>query len=133
MAVLLSAQPCEGLGPEPFVLHGAIAPNGASNPVVSSNYGPPGLKALTATYAATGVFTLTLPADCTPVGNPVIVVSAQCESAAEWFEVCTIGAYNATTRQFVILAHRSGTGRQVPANAATRIAFTIHFNNSTGA
>ena len=119
-------------GGEPRLLWASFAPNAASTPAVASNEGPPGLRAFTTAYAATGAFTVTLPVGWTPVDTPHIFVSAQCQSLGEWLEVCTTGSYNATTRSFVIQAHRNGTGREVAAHADARIHFAIAFNNSTG-
>lgn len=125
-------QPLHAAGGEPKLLWASFAPNGSSDPLTASNEGPPGLRAFTTTYAATGAFTVTLPSGWTPVDTPHIFVSAQCESLTEHFQVCVTGSYNATTRQFVVQAHRNGTGREVAANAAARIHFAIAFNNSTG-
>lgn len=122
----------KAVGPEPTALWGSFAPNGSSNPTTSDNEGPPGVKAFTTEYAATGAFTVTLPEGCTPVGTPQIFVSAQCQSLAEHFQVCAVGAYDATNRQFVVQAHRNGTGREVAANAGARIHWVLLFNNSTG-
>lgn len=119
-------------GPEPVLLWASFAPNGSSTPLTASNEGPPGLRAFTTAYAATGAFTVTLPVGWTPVDTPHIFVSAQCESLTEHFAVCVTGAYSATNRTFVIQAHRNGTGREVAAHANARIHFAIAFNNSTG-
>lgn len=129
----LFTQELKALGGEPRALWGSFAPNAALTPSAASNGGPPGLKAFTTAYAATGAFTVTLPAGCTPVGTPQIFVSAQAESLTEHFAVMTVGAYNATTRSFVIQAHRAGTGREIAAAAGARIHFLLLFNNSTGA
>ncbi len=125
-------QMLEGLGPEPMVFWGSFAPNAALTPVVTSNGGPPGLKAATVAYAATGAFTITLPIGCTPVGTPTIVHAPQAESLTEYFETMQVGAYNPTTRSFVIQAKRAGSGREVAASAGARIHWAIFFNNSTG-
>lgn len=125
-------QPLYAGGGEPRLLWASFAPNAASNPLTASNEGPPGLRSFTTTYAATGAFTVTLPVGWTPVDTPQIFVSAQCENLTEHFQVCVTGSYNATTRQFVIQAHRNGTGREVAANAAARIHFAMAFNNTTG-
>lgn len=127
------SQPLEALGSEPMALWGSFAPNAALTPVAASNAGPPGLKAFTTAYAATGAFTVALPAGCTPVGTPQIFVSAQCQDLTEHFQVCVTGAYSATNRTFTIQAHRNGTGREVAAHANARIHFVLLFNNSTGA
>lgn len=125
-------QPMKSAGGEPRLLWASFAPNGSSTPSVASNDGPPGLVAFTTAYAATGQFTVTLPVGWTPVTNTGVFVSAQCESLTEHFQVCQVGAYNATTRTLVIQAHRNGTGREVAANAGARIHFALVFNNSTG-
>lgn len=124
------SQNMEGVGPEPVVLRGSFAPNGTSNPLVASNDGPPSLKAFTTTYAATGLFTVTLPAGLGVVGTPTIVASAQAV-IADYFEVIT-GAYVASTRSFTIQAKRAASGYAPPAATTTRINFIIAFNNSTG-
>lgn len=126
------AQFLKALGPDPHAFWGSFAPNGSSTPVVTSNGGPPGLKAATVAYAATGQFTVTLPVGCKPVGTPTVLVSAQCESLTEYFEVVQVGAFNPTTRALVIQAKRAGSGREVAANAGARIHWAILFNNSTG-
>lgn len=126
-------QALKGLGAEGRVLWGSFAPNGSSNPSSTSNGGPPGLKAFTTVYAATGQFTVTLPAGLSMPGTPTVVAFAQAADLTNWFDVCAVGAYNATARSFVIQAHRSGTGREVAAAAGARIHFVLLFNNSTGA
>ncbi len=126
-------QPAKGGGAEPTVLWGSFAPNAALTPDTDSNGGPPGFKAFTVAYTATGVFTVTLPVGWTPVGTPTILVSAQAESLGEHFQVMVVDAYAAATRSFVIQAHRNGTGREIAASADARIHFALIFNNSTGA
>lgn len=121
------------LGAEPRALWGSFAPDAGNDPDVADNEGPPGLKAFTTVYAATGAFTVTLPVGCTPVGTPHIFLMKQCESLTEHFDVCVTGSYDATTRSFVIQAHRNGTGREIAAHADARIGFLLLFNNSTGA
>jgi hypothetical protein len=120
-------------GGEPRAVWGSFAPNGSSTPVVTSNGGPPGLKAFTVAYAATGAFTVTLPVGYGLVGTPTILVSAQAADLTEYFEVIQTGAYSPTTRSFVIQAKRAGSGREVAAAAGARIHFAALFNNSTGA
>ncbi len=127
------AQPLKALGGEPHAFWGSFCPNAASNPDSDNNGGPPGLKAFSTVYAATGLQTVTLPEGCVPVGTATITVSAQAASTSEWFEVCTVGPYDSSTRSFTVFTHRSGTGREVPASTDARVHFTIHFNNSTGA
>jgi hypothetical protein len=122
-------QPIHGLGAEARVVWGSFAPNGASNPLKANNGGPPGARAFTVTYAATGQYTVTLPEGLTLVGTPTILVSAQAADLAGYFEVMTTGAYNPATRSFVIQAKRAATGQQVAAAAGARIHFALLFNN----
>lgn len=129
----LFVQPTEGLGPEPRCVSFSFAPNGTSNPLTSAERGPRPLTNSTITYSATGVYTIVFPVDFTPPADAQFLVSAQCESLANWFEVCQVGAYNATTRTLVVQAHRSGTGQAVAAAAGARIHVAIFFNHSTGA
>lgn len=123
-------QGLKGAGGDPVVLWGSFAPNGSSTPDSASNAGP--VRNFTTAYAATGAFTVTLPAGYTPVGTPTIGTWAQAESLTEHFAVMAVGAYDASTRSFVIQAHRNGTGREIAANAGARIHFVLIFNNSTG-
>ncbi len=121
-----------GLGAEGRVLWGSFAPNAGLTPSAASNGGPPGLKAFTTAYAATGAFTVTLPAGLVLPGVPTIMVSAQAENLTEYFAVMTVGAFVVATRSFVIQAHRAGTGREIAAAAGARIHFALLFNNSSG-
>lgn len=125
-------QPLKAPGGEPRLLWASLAPNGSSDPEVASNEGPPGLRSFTTVYAATGQLTVTLPEGWTPVANTGVFVSAQCESLTEHFAVCTVGAYDPSTRSLVIQMHRNGTGREVAAAAGARVHFALVFNNSTG-
>ena len=125
-------QPLQAPGGEPRLIWASFAPNAASNPVTASNAGPPGLRAFTTVYAATGQFTVTLPEGWTPVANTSVLLGKQCASLTEHFDICQIGAFNPTTRQLVIQSHRNGTGREIPADAGARIHFALVFNNSTG-
>jgi hypothetical protein len=120
----------ESVGPDPTWLAASFAPNGTSNPLTASNAGPPSLRAFTTTYAATGLFTVTLPAGFSVVGTPSIQVTVQA-LIADYFEVM-VGAYVPATRSFTIQAKRAASGYAPPAAATTRIHFTVFFNNSTG-
>jgi hypothetical protein len=128
-----NAQPAKGYAGEPRVAYISFAPNGTSDPATASNTGPRGIKNFTTTYAATGQYTITFPADFAPPSDTTFVASAQPADLTNWFAVTTIGAYNATTRQLVVQAHRSGTGQAVAAAAGARIHVAIHFNDSSGA
>jgi hypothetical protein len=125
-------QRLQALGAEPHVLWGSFAPNGASTPDSDDNEGPPGLRAFTTAYAATGQYTVTLPAGMSMPANVTIAAFAQAADLTGYFEVMTTGAYDTTTRTFVIQAKRAGSGYEVAAAAGARIHFAIFFNNSTG-
>ncbi len=127
------SQPLHGLGAMPFVLWGSFAPDGTDDPDSDDNEGPPGLKAFTVTEANTGAFTVTLPEGCTPVGTPIILVSASAADLTGYFEVMTTGEYDASTRSFVIQAKRANSGNAPTSAAGCRINFALFFNNSTGA
>lgn len=128
----LYTQELESFGSEPKALWGSFSPNGTSNPLTASNLGPPGLKTFTTVYAATGQYTVTLPADVTVVGIPNVQVTAQAADLAGYFEVMVVGDYNPATRSFVIQAKRANAGQAVAAAAGARIHWALHFNNSTG-
>jgi hypothetical protein len=123
-------QPVKGLGAEPLVLWGSFAPNGSSTPAVASNGGPPGVKAFTVAYAATGQYTITLPAGVVLPGTPTVLVSAQCADLTAYFEVVQIGAFSSSSRSFVVQAKRAGSGYEPAAAAGCRIHFALLFNNS---
>lgn len=127
------AQPVKGLGAEPTVYFGSFAPNGTDDPVVTSNGGPPGLKAFTVTEASTGAFTITLPRGLNVTGTPTIVHSVQCADLTAYFELVQLGAFDASTRSFVLAAKRAASANAPAAAAGTRVHFAIFFNNSTGA
>lgn len=128
-------QPLEGPGNEPRVYWGSFQCNGTSNPSTSTFRAPPGLKAFTVTYGATGVFTITVPAGYGTPGQPACVLcSAEAASVATAFEVVLLGetTLNTTARQIVLQA-KQGTSGFAPTNAAgNRIHFAVFFNNSTG-
>jgi hypothetical protein len=125
-----------GLGPDRFVLAGSFQTNAGSNPSSSTYRGKDGL-AFTVTYAATGVFTVTLPAGFRLPAQPLAIGAwAQfADLATDWFEVAVVGetTLNASTRQFVLQAHRSGVAREVANTAGNRINFHIFTQNNTGA
>ena len=129
-------RPIDGFGPEPLVYYGSFQCNGTSNPSSTTFRFPRG-QTFTVAYSATGVFTVTLGAGLTLPSQPLsIKVTPQYATlATDWFDVGVLGetTLNSSTRQFVIQAHRSGTG-QAPANTAgNRINFAIFATNSTGA
>lgn len=129
-------QAVEALGAEPLAYWGSFQCNSTSNPASTTFRGPQALVGFTVAYSATGVFTVTLPAGLAlPAQAYSIVVSPQfAVLATDWFDCAVLGetTLNTTTRQFVIQAHRSGTG-QAPANTAgNRINFAIFATNSTG-
>jgi hypothetical protein len=126
-------QALKGMGAEPCVLWGSFAPNGGSDPDSDDNEGPPGLRAFTTAYAATGQYTVTLPAGLSLPANVTVAAFPQAADLAGYFEVMTVGAYDSTTRTFVIQAKRAASGNAPAAAAGCRIHFLLCFNNSTGA
>lgn len=121
------------LGSSPTILRGSFAPNGTSDPLVASNGGPRGLRAFTTVYAATGQYTVTLPTGLILPGTPTIMVSAQAADLTNYFEVMTVGAFDAVARSFVVQAKRAASGFAPAAAAGCRIHFGLFFNDSTGA
>lgn len=124
-----------GLGPDRYLLGGSFQTNGTNNPSSSTFRGTQGLL-FTVAYSPTGVYTVTLPAGFTLPAQPLFVAAWPqfADLSTDWFEVAILGetTLNASTRQFVIQAHRSGTA-QAPANTAgNRINFAIFTQNNTG-
>lgn len=128
-------QPFKGLGAERLIYDGSFQTNGSSDPSSTTFQYPSGLL-FSVSYAATGVYTVTLPEGLALPAQPYsIVVSAQAATlATDWFEVLVIGAttLNSSTRQFVVQAHRAGTAREPANTAGNRINFAIFASNSTG-
>ena len=126
------AQALKGLGGAPHALWGSFKPNGSSDIDSDDNTGPPGLRAFTTEYAATGEYTVTLPEGMSLPANATVVAFPQADQLSSYFEVMTIGDYDPTTRSFVIQAKRANNAYEVAAATGTRIHFVILFNNSTG-
>lgn len=126
----------EAIGPDPLVYYGSFQCNASSDPSSTTFRAPPGFRAFTVTYAATGTYTVTLPAGCTLPSQPYVVACWPqfATLATDWFECGTLGetTLNAATRQFVIQAHRNGTAREPANTAGNRINFAIFATNSTG-
>lgn len=124
------------LGPDKYCLVGSFAPNGTDAPLAASSRGRKFGFTFTVAYSATGVFTVTLPSNMSFPNQPeAILVSAQVDALASYFAVMVVGetTLNTATRQFVIQAHRAGTGEAPAAAAGTRINFAIFISNTTGA
>lgn len=124
----------KGCGPEPVIYAGSFQCNGTSDPSSTTYEYPPGFP-FTVTYSATGVFTVTLPSGFVLPDQPYsIQVTPQFSELANYFAVGVLGetTLNTTTRQFVIQAHRAGTGEAPTNTAGNRINFAIHATNSTG-
>lgn len=127
-------QKVNALGAEPLLFWGSFRPNGTSNPDSANNVGPPGLRPFTVAYAATGQYTVTLPAGLSVPANATIQLTAQAADLSSYFEVMLIGDHAlATTRSFIIQAKRAASGNAPASAAGTRIHFAIFGNNSTGA
>lgn len=128
--------PLRGFGPDPFVLFGSFQCNASSDPSSTTFRGPTALKGFTVSYAATGVFTVTLPEGFTLPAQAYCVAAwpQYATLATDWFECGIVGetTLNASTRQFVVQAHRSGTAREVANTAGNRINFAIFCTNSGG-
>lgn len=125
----------KGIGPDRVVVHGSFAPNGASNPLAASSRGREHGNLFTVTYAPTGIYTVTFPQGYTLPSQPMsIIVSAQCDTFANWFEVINVGetTLNTTTRTIVIQAHRNGVANAPAAAAGCRINFLLVVSNNTG-
>lgn len=124
--------PLQILGTDGILYAGSFQTNGTSDPATTTFRTSPGLT-FTVVYSATGVYTVTLPADLNLPDLPLsIKATPQYSALANWFEVGIVGEYNRTTRVFVIQAHRSGTGNAPSNTAGNRINFEIVFRNSTG-
>ncbi len=132
MSTNLIGQECKGYGGESRCTYFSFAPNSGSDPAVASNYGPRGIKNATIAYAATGQYTITFPVDFAPPADATFVVSAQAADLTGYFEVMTVGAYNAATRVLVVQAKRANSGNAPTAAAGCRIHIGIFFNDSTG-
>lgn len=126
-------------GAEPTVVGGSFALNSTADPVPASNRYPLGVKfVVSRTGAGTGVgiLTVTFP---TGTGMPnfpkSLLVSAQSDVAADWFDVQVLGegTLNAAGKTFTVFTHRNGTPTDVAANAGSRVNFLAYFDNSTGA
>lgn len=122
-------------GPDRVLLAGSFAPNGAVAPVTTSSRGRDFGHTFTVAYAATGIYTVTLPSSFTLPAQPgALIVTAQYDALASWFDVAIIGetTLTSTTRSFVLQAHRAGVANAPAAAAGTRINFMILCSNNTG-
>lgn len=125
-------QPAHGFGPEPRVVGVSFAPNGTSDPLKTSNKGPPGWRAFTTSYAATGAFSVVFSPDFAPPADATFVLSAQADALADYFEVMQVGAYNPATYTLVVQTKQGASGVAPAAAAGTRVHIGILFNDSTG-
>ena len=130
MPFVLHTQCAKSLGGEPRFASCSFAPNGMDDPLVASNHGPPGLRAFTTVYAATGQYTITFPEDCRPPTATVFQITAQAADLTGYFEVMQTGAYDATTGVLVVQAKRAGSGNAPAAAAGCRIHISMFFNDS---
>lgn len=124
--------PLKVLGTDGILYAASFQTNAAANPLASTFRAAPGLI-FTVTYAATGIYTVTLdPSLNLPDLPSCIRVSPQfAVLATDWFECAVVGEFNRTTRSFVVQAHRGGVANAPAATAGNRINFTIQFRNST--
>lgn len=95
-----------------------------------------GMGRLSVVYAATGVYTFTLPPGCKfPRHAWSILVSPQAATlATDWFETIVIGndTLDTTNPTFVVQCHRNGTANAPTNTAGNRINFWIIAGNTTG-
>lgn len=133
-------QYAKGLGPENFSIGFSFQTTttpGALDATAQSFRKATGWSGrFSVSYAATGIYTITLPTGMILPSQPhSISVDPQAATlATDWFECLVIGetTLNATTKQIVVQCHRNGTA-QAPANTAgNRINVTLCFQNNTG-
>jgi hypothetical protein len=134
--MIVHDHPLLAIGPERVLLAGSIACNGSTSPTVAaSSRGRDFGHLFVATYAATGVYTLTWPTGFTLLAQPAsIIITPQFDAIANGFEAHPIGETTliATTRTLVIQAHRARTPFEPAAAAGTRINFMLFVSNNTG-
>ncbi|HYE92052.1 MAG TPA: hypothetical protein VEA38_13565 [Terriglobales bacterium] len=126
--------PAFALGPDCFSIAGSFQCNAGSNPASTTFRKSLGLN-FSVTYAATGVFTVTLASGLVLPAQPMgIIVSPQFAVLADdWFDTAVVGESTlTTTRTIVIQAHRAGVAREVANVAGNRINFCIFAQNNTG-
>lgn len=112
---------------------GSFQCNGSGTPATTTFRGS--LKdRFTATYTATGIFTITLSSGLSFPETPVITVSSQCadNTGTNQFWVTQTAEWNNTSRSFVIQANQGTSAFAPPATAGNRINFWIGIVNSTG-
>src|SRR5690606_7652005 len=100
----------KAIGVEPRVYKGSFEHDGGTGDPSAYSY-PVGLKP-TVTRSATGTFSVALPEGCgTPAQPHAIVLTANPDSASDWFEACQVGEsdLNTASRSFTVLTHRGGT------------------------
>lgn len=132
MAVISSGSELSCLGTDKFIFNGSFQTNATSNPLTTTFQASPGMI-FTVTYGATGLYTVTLDASLAlPAAPETIHVTPQYATlATDWFECGVLGAFNTSTRAFVVQAHRSGVANAPAATAGNRINFSLIFRNST--
>lgn len=131
---MIGAQWAKGYGNAPHFGAFSFGPNGSTDPVISGSSSTltGGLARWvdSITYSATGVQTIVFKEGFGSGGDMKFIIKPQPESLAEFFFADQIGAYNASTRTLVLTTHRSGTGREVPASANTRVHVVLVTNDS---
>lgn len=133
--MIFNENPLKACGPDRVLLAGSFACNGATNPVATSSRGRDFGHTFTVAYAATGIYTVTLPAGFKLPAQPgAIIVVPQWDAIANWFDVAQVAesTLNANSPSFVIQAHRSGVANAPAAAAGCRINFMIFGSNNTG-
>jgi len=110
----------------------SFAPNGSSDPSTASYDGPLKSWITSVTYGATGVQTIVFKSGFSFAKTPTFAPVGVAESLTEHYLVQQTGAYDTTTRTLVLQQHRNGTGRVVPANAATKIVVYVFAQDTQG-
>lgn len=126
-----AAYPVKGFLPESVLGSGRFRTNAAATPTVFGG----SLKGLyTVTYAATGLFTVTLHKRFKFPSSrpPTILLSRHSVDVTNTnrFEVSLVTDWTPATRSFVIQAHQGATAFQVPSNANNWIHFVLIGNAS---
>jgi len=95
---------------------------------------PKRVAGTTVTYAATGVYTVVIPATFT-AGLPYAVeATPQCDAFADWFEVIVVGEVTQSggNMTIVLQTHRNGVANAPAAAAGSRINLQIVGSDSGG-
>jgi hypothetical protein len=124
--------PVQGLGYGLCLGWFSFAPNAFNNPASTSYGGPLKSYISSVTYSATGVQTVVFKTGFSFAQTPEFMPVGVAESLSEHYLVQQTAAYNTSTRTLVLQQHRNGAGREVPANAATKIVVFVFAQDTQG-